>query len=702
MEDLSYSVYNENILATTPPDPCTFAKRTKEIWDSDSSFPNCKNCKCLFRIYRRRHHCRNCAGVFCDTCSQYKCKIPPVIQKLPSRTGLQEKIDYTVDVRLCEKCYLSYQAISKLQTDFLIFSLLPLTIRDLKNIKTVCKEWKTIADFYLSKFREIQYKLPNQKYNKWEKQILWTNRFLLKNHIIWQNHLLLSLSNSLTTNLQNNKIKTTNLQNNKIKTINKHDISKQKRMDSILKIYRNGNKSVNKTVNKIKCECWNIMCCRLCVSELDAEKALQLLPISYNKNVSDYITSAFRTTTDSELENYWACILNYFQYLQNFVIEKCQHNVRFANITFWYLTNKDKQHLPVLIENLSKDMYLNILKSQIFAESVMSGKYNVSKNMETISVTNPELGLQTVFTEKISVKESATRPVYIPMTKHDLLYKHDSVGKDYVIMSVIRCMTEILKKSGIYIDVVTYNIQPVSETDGFIEIVKNCETLYNLSEKQNISITNYLLKHNPDKSVSQLRQTFKKSCAFYSVVSYLLSISDRNSENLMVTKNGDFFEIDYSYCLGGPEPKPIKPSCIRITYQMLDALGGENSDEYLEFKELCCTIYDVLRRHVNTFICLLSLIPQFTGTNTSPNLNENVMLQELAKRFSVGDDCETALKNLKTRIDDSANGSSTTKYHIIDFFHKINKEKTVNTYIDLGYTTSKNLLTSFYGYVSGS
>ena len=134
---------------------------------------------------------------------------------------------------------------------------------------------------------------------------------------------------------------------------------------------------------------------------------------------------------------------------------------------------------------------------------------------------------------------------------------------------------------------------------------------------------------------------------------------------------------------------------------MLDALGGENSDEYIEFKELCCTIYDVLRRHVNTFICLLSVIPQFKSKSaTSPNLSENIMLQELAKRFSVGDDCETALRNLKTRIDDSANGSS--KYHIIDFFHKLNKEKTVTTYIDLGYSTSKNLLNNVYSYVSNT
>ena len=133
---------------------------------------------------------------------------------------------------------------------------------------------------------------------------------------------------------------------------------------------------------------------------------------------------------------------------------------------------------------------------------------------------------------------------------------------------------------------------------------------------------------------------------------------------------------------------------------MLDALGGEKSKEYEEFKELCGNIYDILRRHINTFVCLLSLIPKFkTNSKTSPCINEEKMFLELIKRFCPGETYEEAIRNLKTRIDNSAENSTLSKYHVIDFFHKHAKEKTLSTFLETGYSGTKAVLKSMYGYI---
>ena len=53
----------------------------------------------------------------------------------------------------------------------------------------------------------------------------------------------------------------------------------------------------------------------------------------------------------------------------------------------------------------------------------------------------------------------------------------------------------------------------------------------------------------------------------------------------MITKSGILFHIDFSFCIGH-DPKPFHPS-IRITKDMIDMIGGENSEDYNKFIQNC-------------------------------------------------------------------------------------------------------------------
>ena len=62
-------------------------------------------------------------------------------------------------------------------------------------------------------------------------------------------------------------------------------------------------------------------------------------------------------------------------------------------------------------------------------------------------------------------------------------------------------------------------------------------------------------------------------------------IGDRHLDNIMITHEGCIFHIDFGYILG-VDPKPLYPD-IRLTPEMIDALGGKNSIYYSKFKEYC-------------------------------------------------------------------------------------------------------------------
>lgn len=65
-------------------------------WQVDEQAPSCNLCYKNFSIFTRRHHCRHCAKVFCDKCTDNKLPIP--------------KLKYKEAVRVCTTCLPMVQA----------------------------------------------------------------------------------------------------------------------------------------------------------------------------------------------------------------------------------------------------------------------------------------------------------------------------------------------------------------------------------------------------------------------------------------------------------------------------------------------------------------------------------------------------------------------------------------------------------------
>ena len=63
-----------------------------------------------------------------------------------------------------------------------------------------------------------------------------------------------------------------------------------------------------------------------------------------------------------------------------------------------------------------------------------------------------------------------------------------------------------------------------------------------------------------------------------------MAIGDRHLENLMITKDGHFFHLDFGFILGkGPREFGTQP-LFRINEPMVKGLGGKGSEGYKIFK----------------------------------------------------------------------------------------------------------------------
>ena len=73
---------------------------------------------------------------------------------------------------------------------------------------------------------------------------------------------------------------------------------------------------------------------------------------------------------------------------------------------------------------------------------------------------------------------------------------------------------------------------------------------------------------------------------------YLLSIGDRHLENLMVTKDGKLFHIDFGFILGKHPPlKEMGATQIRLNEAMISGMGGQNSEDYKKFVSLTLQVF---------------------------------------------------------------------------------------------------------------
>lgn len=728
-------------------------ERINYKWISDSAVTHCynENCKVEFTWYYRKHHCRVCGRIFCDTCSSKRIEVPESLQvkrEYKEDTG-EDIVNFSPNdnyllpgymkslnnsrrlsksnknmvqiekVRVCDSCEKKIVKLKTLKNLIKYFELVNFDIKQLKKMSILNKTYYQVAHFYLHKISQFQYFLSDHKFTKFEKEGLWKNREYLMGHNKWIVQLLKSIDyNDYTTNLT--------------------------KLNEIFKLINNNKKIV---------DCETMMCPEgHCHIELTAEDCLTLLDNTiHSKKIKNFALKYLDKANITELTCYLPYYAHYIKYesiensiLGEYFLNKCveysqldekgnidSNRVIFINEFYWnlvlgledkkyayiykYFLDKfhneierqllklitDGHHLLNFLDMIPKDLDDKRLRDYV--------KSNISKMDNLIIPLNPLINNFKINIDEIKRKVSATKPIYIPIRyqnyvtnlydNYNLLYKNEDIRKDKIILNIIKLIDLILKKEeDLDLNIITYGVRPMNSESGLIQIVPDCETIYHIKNNMNCTILNFIMNNNPDETIQTIRYRFMKSCAAYCVITYLLGIGDRHLDNIMITKSGLLFHIDYGFIMGF-NAKPITPQ-MRITDDMVDALGGIKSETYQEFKTLCQIIYTCLRRHVNLFINMLSLLseiePPIPIFDNKTFKREHIK-NEILTRFVPGEDNEQAELQLVNYIESSSNNY---KHLISDFFHHHNKDNIVTSTINTGYDGAKHVISNVFNYMT--
>ncbi|KAK7451896.1 phosphatidylinositol 3 [Colletotrichum acutatum] len=230
---------------------------------------------------------------------------------------------------------------------------------------------------------------------------------------------------------------------------------------------------------------------------------------------------------------------------------------------------------------------------------------------------DPTMLVVGVVPDETTVFKSSLCPIKVTFKtstgkKYPIIFKTgDDLRQDQLVIQIITLMDQLLQKENLDLKLSPYKILATSTTAGASQFVPSVSFQSIASKFRNNPALTYLKSNNPDdRQPLGLRQetldTYIKSCAGYCVITYILGVGDRHLDNLLLAPDGHFFHADFGFILGR-DPKPFAP-VMKLSKEMVDCMGGVNSEHFKQFKQYCFLAYTALRKSSNLILNLFSLM----------------------------------------------------------------------------------------------
>ena len=554
------------------------------IWVSDDKVDKCHNCDISFSFINRRHHCRLCGRIFCGYCCNQFAEIPKLLERITDQSWWI----FSESNRLCQTCFSEIEIIHNFPSEFYMFLEIPLTIKEIFQLRCISKKWRNIINLIILKYKRIQYFLPCQKISRMEEIFLRNHRLEYLNHP----ELMYKLVSRTPSDFKY--------------------ISQLQRQ----KIYG----------------CREVLCNRNCLHQTKIEHILEWLHFQdRDSDIFSLILQNIDNINNYDFGNIFPVLLSFgyrFPEIYTLIASKCLLNNRLMyELYFHYLyiihTADDILYTADIMTEF--DRFIDLIPpndlNEIKNTYIFIQKLEKIRNIEHISEINKWLSENTVnipwdntikclsiLPESFEEIPSKTRPIKIGIlveTKYHqemiihVLLKRDDVHKDYISMLISKWINKICHK---HLDIQTYNILSVHSSFGIIEMVDNVVSLYDISNKYQTNLFKYITERNPESSMNTIRHHFIQSCVGSCISSYLLGLGDRHLENILLTSDGKIFHIDFDYLLG-EDPKHVSVEMM-ITEEMLEVIGGRNSTHFKTFQRECEQAYVKIRQRNNLWYFL--------------------------------------------------------------------------------------------------
>jgi hypothetical protein len=449
----------------------------------------------------------------------------------------------------------------------------------------------------------------------------------------------------------------------------------------------------------------------------DPIDALELLDYNFaDALVRRYAVRRLNELGDNELSDFLLQLVQTLKYepyhdssLARFLLQRGLRSTHIVgHILFWHL--KAEMHVPTVRERhgLLLEEYLmncgshrrdlmkqNGIIEQLFSLAMLIKRTKKPDQIEVLRQElsklrhppkfklplSPRMEVKAIIPDKCKVMDSAKLPLWLVFENADptgepiyIIFKAgDDLRQDLLTLQILRITDQLWKKNGLDLHLQPYGCVCLGDNIGMIEVVLNADTIANITASRGGAsaafsldpLTVWLKKYNgeSDKKWEVCVNNFVYSCAGYCTATYVLGIGDRHNDNIMLTKKGDLFHIDFGHFLGHFKTfAGIKRETTPFVFTPMYAhvMNGTESEEFKIYTDLACRAYQLMRENGHMFMTLFTLmlatgIPELTSVEDIKWLRNCLVLdknEEDARNHFV-EQIKMSLGNMRARINDA-------------------------------------------------
>uniref|UniRef100_A0A8R1HZJ3 1-phosphatidylinositol 4-kinase n=1 Tax=Caenorhabditis japonica TaxID=281687 RepID=A0A8R1HZJ3_CAEJA len=214
-------------------------------------------------------------------------------------------------------------------------------------------------------------------------------------------------------------------------------------------------------------------------------------------------------------------------------------------------------------------------------------------------------------------------------------------------------------------------IEPVLDTLSLHQIKRN---LNNLFRKNGVTATPTLRNHfeNLFGSISSetyvnAQKKFIQSTAAYSLVSYFLQLKDRHNGNILLDMEGHLIHIDYGFWLSSsPKNLGFETAPFKLTSEIIEVMGGVDSDMFLYYKSLLLRGIMAARKHYRRIVSLAEIMS--TGSKMQCFRAGIETVRSLESRFHISSTDEQLQQIVDSLVDGSRDNYTTRFYDSFQYY----------------------------------